>query len=512
VAKQTINIGTTPNDGTGSTIRAGGDIVNDNFNEIYTALGDGTTLNVDTSGASNGEALVYNSVSGKFESNTVSATSTFTIAGDGGTDQDITTGDTLTVQGGTGITTTGVATDVLSIAIDSTVATLTGSQVLQNKTINLSNNTLSGTTAEFNTALSDGSFATLAGSEVLTNKDLTGSGNTFPTINIQGSDSTQDTISLGETLIINGTVSSSISGNTLTLNGFSGGSDLDQDNATIQDVGYISFRSSSNTPTKTLTVTVATQTAEHYYNGTGSTNKYVIDGDQGPALQLAPGTYRFDQSDASNSGHPLLFYSDPAKVQSYTTNVTTNGTPGSASAYTQIVIDKDTPLTLYYQCSVHAYMGHVIQVVGGFSNGNLTYTNGTFTGDGSTTTITIDSGRAVNDVLVHVNGFLLVPTDDYTISGTTLTFATAPAASAEISVRYLPLTGAATYTNDTATGDGSTTGFTIDSGRTVEDVMVSVNGVTLVPTTDYTISGTTLTFTTAPAASAEISIRYLRLT
>ena len=142
----------------------------------------------------------------------------------------------------------------------------------------------------------------------------------------------------------------------------------------------------------------------------------------------------------------------------------------------------------------------------------LSYTNGTFTGDGSTTTITIDSGRAVDDVLVHVNGFLLVPTDDYTISGTTLTFTTAPAASAEISVRYLPLTGSATYTNDTATGDGSTTGFTIDSGRTVEDVMVSVNGVTLVPTTDYTISGTTLTFTTAPASSAEISVRYMRLT
>jgi hypothetical protein len=143
---------------------------------------------------------------------------------------------------------------------------------------------------------------------------------------------------------------------------------------------------------------------------------------------------------------------------------------------------------------------------------SLTYTNGTFTGDGSTTTITIDSGRAVDDVLVHVNGFLLVPTTDYTISGTTLTFTTAPASSAEISVRYLPLTGAATYTNDTATGDGSTTAFTIDSGRSVEDVIVSVNGVTLVPTTDYTISGTTLTFTTAPASSAEISIRYLRLT
>src|SRR5210317_2053923 len=147
-----------------------------------------------------------------------------------------------------------------------------------------------------------------------------------------------------------------------------------------------------------------------------------------------------------------------------------------------------------------------------YINPTLTYTNGTFTGDGSTTTITIDSGRAVDDVMVSQNGFLLVPTDDYTISGTTLTFTTAPTSGAEISVRYLPLAGASSYTNDTATGDGSTTAFTIDSGRSVEDVMVSVNGVLFVPSDDYTISGTTLTFSTAPASSAEISIRYLRLT
>ena len=142
---------------------------------------------------------------------------------------------------------------------------------------------------------------------------------------------------------------------------------------------------------------------------------------------------------------------------------------------------------------------------------SLSYTKGTFTGDNTTTNFTIDSGRAVDDVLVYVNGFLLTPTSDYTISGTTLTFVTAPATSAEIVVRYLPLTNGGIYTNDTATGDNSTTAFTIDSGRTVEDVIVTVNGVTLVPATDYTISGTTLTFATAPATSAEISIRYLRL-
>jgi len=145
-------------------------------------------------------------------------------------------------------------------------------------------------------------------------------------------------------------------------------------------------------------------------------------------------------------------------------------------------------------------------------NPTLSYTNGSATGDGSTQAFTIDSGRTVNDVVVSVNGFIFIPTTDYTISGTTLTFTTAPAASAEIAFRYLPLGGSGTYTNDTATGDGSTTGFTIDSGRSVEDVLVTVNGLLLDPASDYTISGTTLTFTTAPAASAEISFRYLRLT
>jgi hypothetical protein len=44
MAKQTINIGSTANDGTGSTLRVGGDLINDNFNEIYTAFGDGSLL------------------------------------------------------------------------------------------------------------------------------------------------------------------------------------------------------------------------------------------------------------------------------------------------------------------------------------------------------------------------------------------------------------------------------------------------------------------------------------
>ncbi len=69
---------------------------------------------------------------------------------------------------------------------------------------------------------------------------------------------------------------------------------------------------------------------------------------------------------------------------------------------------------------------------------HLSYSSGVATGDGSTTAFTINANRAVADVLVHVNGLLMTPTADYTISGTTLTFQTAPASSAEIDFRYLP--------------------------------------------------------------------------
>lgn len=61
----------------------------------------------------------------------------------------------------------------LTLSIDSTVTTNSGTQTLTNKTIDLTNNTLQGTIAEFNTALEDADFATIAGAETLTNKTLT---------------------------------------------------------------------------------------------------------------------------------------------------------------------------------------------------------------------------------------------------------------------------------------------------------------------------------------------------
>ena len=44
MAKQTVNLGTTADDGTGDNLRDGMDKVNDNFTEIYTKIGDGSSL------------------------------------------------------------------------------------------------------------------------------------------------------------------------------------------------------------------------------------------------------------------------------------------------------------------------------------------------------------------------------------------------------------------------------------------------------------------------------------
>ena len=107
-----------------------------------------------------------------------------------------------------------------------------------------------------------------------------------------------------------------------------------------------------------LSVTVASKDSSHPYYGTGSSNGYKIDGVFSPYLQMIPlNTYKFDQSDSSNSGHPLRFYYEADKSTAYTTGVTTSGTPGSSGAYTQIIPTDSTPSVLFYQCSSHAHMG-----------------------------------------------------------------------------------------------------------------------------------------------------------
>lgn len=65
------------------------------------------------------------------------------------------------------------------------------------------------------------------------------------------------------------------------------------------------------------------------------------------------------------------------------------------------------------------------------------------------------------------------------------------------------------YVTRNYTGDNSDTTFTVTSGVTVDNCLVMENGVVQKPTTDYTVSGTTLTFITAPATGVAIQIREL---
>jgi len=113
-------------------------------------------------------------------------------------------------------------------------------------------------------------------------------------------------------------------------------------------------------------VKVAAKTADSPYFGVGSSLGYYINGIQTPIVELKgqdsskPYYYRFDQSDSSNSGHPLRFYNNASKTTQYTTGVTTNGTPGSSGAYTQIAVDSTTPNVLFYQCTNHGNMGNYV--------------------------------------------------------------------------------------------------------------------------------------------------------
>jgi hypothetical protein len=193
----------------------------------------------------------------------------------------------------------------------------------------------------------------------------------------------------------------------------------------------------------------------------------------------------------------------------------------------------------------------------------------TFTGDGSTTTFDITNAAAsANDLMVFVDNVRQEPGSgkSYTLAADgsgllkRVTFDAAPDASAEIyvinphlapeavasaqnlegraftnqtelnsvaadddvllifdtstsTVKKIQKSNIATtlsYVTRNYTGDGSTSTFTVTSGTAVDNVIVTENGVVQVPTTDYQISGTTLTFQGgAPASAVAIQIREL---
>jgi len=352
--------------------------------------------------------------------------------------------EAITFTGGTGIDTTGSLNDV-SFAIDSTVATLTGSQTLTNKTlttpiistisntgtvtlptstdtlvgkattdtltnksIDLSTNTVTGTTAEFNTALSDGDFTTLAGSETLTNKTLTSpvlngtlSGTAFLDEDTLSSDSA---IAVASQQSIKAYVDAQVTAQDLDFSADSGGAlsiDLDSEAITFTGGTGIDTTGSLNDVSFAIDSTVTTLTGTQTL-----TNKSITLTDNtvtGTSAELATAI-----SDETGSGS-LVFATSPTLVtpalgtpaSGVLTNVT--GYPGDASLVTTGALNSGSITsgfgTIDNGSSSITTTGDItgggIHVTGDTSAGDnaaLGYTSGEgliITGQGSTNDVTI---------------------------------------------------------------------------------------------------------------------------
>jgi hypothetical protein len=113
MAKQLINTGVGANDGTGDSIRDGAGKVNNNFNELYSQLGNGTSLRIDVSGATAGQVLSYNGST--FIPSSSSAIAYNAVQADTGTSTASVGNTTLGIVGVGGIN-TSVSGNILTIS------------------------------------------------------------------------------------------------------------------------------------------------------------------------------------------------------------------------------------------------------------------------------------------------------------------------------------------------------------------------------------------------------------
>jgi len=131
------------------------------------------------------------------------------------------------------------------------------------------------------------------------------------------------------------------------------------------------------------------------------------------------------------------------------------------------------------------------------------------TGDGSTVAFSVSSSIASeNNTQIYIDG-VYQSKDNYSTSGSTVTFSTAPANGAEIEIIHFVSVQGIVRT-DTFTGDNSTVAFTV--GTTIIDennTQIYIDGV-YQSKDNYTISGSTITFSTAPPTSAAIEVVHIK--
>ena len=136
---------------------------------------------------------------------------------------------------------------------------------------------------------------------------------------------------------------------------------------------------------------------------------------------------------------------------------------------------------------------------GGSGGSSSSFTKNTFTGDGSTTAFTLSKSVSNEDNLIVFIDAAYQADNVYSVSGTTLTFATAPVNTRLIEVFIIEggIVGTAPVI-DTMTGDGSDTTLALSTTPASENqTFVTIDGVVQHKST-YSVSGSTLTFSEAP--------------
>ena len=174
---------------------------------------------------------------------------------------------------------------------------------------------------------------------------------------------------------------------------------------------------------------------------------------------------------------------------------TTAQRPGSAAAG-----------MLRYNTSLGQFEGYTSSWVP-IDGGTSAFSTNTMTGDGSDTTLTLSQAPdSESDVIVFIDGVFQAH-DTYAVSGTTLTFSTAPASGRIVTAYHVKAAVSGTnLTHDAFSGDGSDTTFTLSIAPVHENnTQVYVDGVYQFKGT-YSVSGTTLTFSTAPPNGTSIEV------
>ena len=142
-----------------------------------------------------------------------------------------------------------------------------------------------------------------------------------------------------------------------------------------------------------------------------------------------------------------------------------------------------------------------------------------FTSNGVQTAYNVSGSvtEVADDIIVFINGVSQIPNVNYTLSSSILTFSGTPSSGSKIDVRRASSVLSVTFITSSMgveyfAGNNSSSQFNLTNGQTVlhnYDVLVSLDGLIQKPTTDYSITGSTLNFTVPPPNNTDVEIRYL---